>query len=128
MSSHRVSMRLTSTPHPTPFPDSQALPPSYLEATVNPIITFQAPTVKRPVLLPPIGASRSLVTNLSTPKDPYAFLSTFDTVFVINNSGSIVSYSWREVKEVLCVITPIYTAYNNDGVNIYFLNIRNPAS
>jgi hypothetical protein len=69
-----------------------------------------------------------LVTNLSTPDDPYAFLSTFDTVFVIDNSGSMAGHSWREVKEVLSAITPICTTYDDDGVDVYFLNARNPAS
>ncbi|KAK0740058.1 hypothetical protein B0T18DRAFT_392955 [Schizothecium vesticola] len=89
MSSHSVS-------HSTLFPDSQAPPPSYSEAAVSPTITVQAPTIKCPTSPSSIGASRSLVTNLSTPDDPYAFLSTFDTVFVIDDSGSMAGHSWRE--------------------------------
>ena len=92
------------------FPDSQAPPPSYSEATVSPIITVQAPTAKRPPSPSLFGASRSLVANLSTPEDPYVFLSTFDTVCVIDDSDSMAGHSWSEVKEVLRTITPICTA------------------
>lgn len=58
----------------------------------------------------------------STPDDPYAFLSSFDTVFLIDDSGSMAGRSWRETAEALKSITPICTAHDADGVDIYFLN------
>jgi len=39
----------------------------------------------------------------------------------------MAGHSWREVKEALCTITPICTAHDDDGVDVYFLNARNPA-
>lgn len=34
--------------------------------------------------------------------------------------------SWRETKQALAAITPICTAHDEDGIDIYFLNNRNP--
>ncbi|GAB1312688.1 hypothetical protein MFIFM68171_02898 [Madurella fahalii] len=95
--SHSASDRLTSAPHPAPvpFPDNQAPPPSYSEATAYSIITVQAPIANRPASPSPFGASRILVASISTPEDPYAFLSTFNTAFVIDDSASMASNPWE---------------------------------
>lgn len=79
-----------------------------------------APAIPRPV------ASLSAVT-VSTPDDPYAFLSSFDTIFLIDDSGSMAGRSWRETADALKSITPICTAHDADGVDIYFLNQRDSA-
>ena len=54
--------------------------------------------------------------------DPYAFLSTFDTVFVIDDSASMQGSRWKEVSNTLTSITPICTARDADGIDIWFLN------
>lgn len=54
--------------------------------------------------------------------DHYAGLSQFDTVFLIDDSGSMSGANWRQTSEALSVIVPICTAYDSDGVDIYFLN------
>ena len=54
--------------------------------------------------------------------DPYAFLRSFDTVFLIDDSGSMAGRSWRETGKALEIITPICTERDKDGVDIYFLN------
>ncbi|CAK7209574.1 hypothetical protein SCUCBS95973_000486 [Sporothrix curviconia] len=69
---------------------------------------------------------RPTVNNVRTAEDPYAFLSMFDTVFLIDDSGSMAGRSWREVKAVLANILPICTAHDTDGVDIYFLNHKTP--
>jgi uncharacterized protein with von Willebrand factor type A (vWA) domain len=56
--------------------------------------------------------------------DPYAFLKSFDTVFLIDDSGSMAGRSWRETAKALETITPICTARDADGIDIYFLNHR----
>jgi uncharacterized protein YegL len=61
----------------------------------------------------------------TTADSKYAFLTQFDTVFLIDDSGSMAGRSWRETKEALSVITPICTAHDADGIDIYFLNHRN---
>lgn len=54
--------------------------------------------------------------------DPFSFLSTFDTVFLIDDSFSMTGHSWMEVAAALKSIAPICTAYDADGIDIYFLN------
>ncbi|TEA15607.1 hypothetical protein C8034_v002084 [Colletotrichum sidae] len=66
--------------------------------------------------------------SLSTPEDPYAFLSSFDTIFLVDDSGSMAGRSWTEVQEVLQAITPICTAHDIDGVDLYFLNHKTHGS
>lgn len=57
---------------------------------------------------------------------PYAFLGQFDTIFVIDDSGSMSGRSWRETSAALGAITPICTEHDTNGIDIYFLNHRNP--
>ncbi|KAL6720516.1 hypothetical protein ACLMJK_002440 [Lecanora helva] len=52
----------------------------------------------------------------------YAFLTTIDTVFLIDDSGSMAGRSWRETKDALSAITPICTSHDKDGIDIHFLN------
>lgn len=54
--------------------------------------------------------------------DPYAFLTSFDTIFLIDDSGSMAGSRWRETGEALETITPICTAHDSDGIDIFFLN------
>lgn len=102
--------------------DSGAAPPSYIEAISGPTITVSQPSSRS---LAPSASSQISVASLSTPEDPYAFLSTFDTIFLIDDSGSMAGGSWRQVKEALRQITPICTAHDSDGVDVYFLNAKN---
>lgn len=79
---------------------------------------------------PPVRAaspSPSMLSQLSTPEDPFAFLTQFDTVFLIDDSGSMAGRSWREVSLALRTITPICTAHDADGIDIYFLNHKSSA-
>jgi hypothetical protein len=65
------------------------------------------------------------VTSVTT-DSPYTFLTQFDTVFLIDDSGSMAGRSWRETSAALAAITPICTAHDANGIDIYFLNHRNP--
>ncbi|KAL2116342.1 hypothetical protein VTJ04DRAFT_8509 [Mycothermus thermophilus] len=71
--------------------------------------------------------SYRMATNrfVTSAEDPYAFLSSFDTVFLIDDSGSMAGRSWREVQQALRAITPICTAHDANGIDVYFLNARN---
>lgn len=72
--------------------------------------------------------ARSVASSIiTTPEDPYAFLGSFDTVFVIDDSGSMRGRSWREVREALRSITPICADHDSDGIDIYFLNHKSRA-
>jgi uncharacterized protein YegL len=55
-------------------------------------------------------------------EDEYAFLRSFDTIFLIDDSKSMAGRSWRETGKALEIITPICTQRDADGVDIYFLN------
>jgi uncharacterized protein YegL len=64
----------------------------------------------------------------TTSDSKYAFLTQFDTIFLIDDSGSMAGRSWRETKEALAAIAPICTSHDADGIDIYFLNHRNTAN
>lgn len=88
---------------------------------------MSSPIVTGPAASAP--ARRSAVVSsasLSTAEDPYAFLSAFDTVFLIDDSGSMAGRSWRETQAALRAIAPICASHDADGLDVYFLNARNP--
>lgn len=64
------------------------------------------------------------VETCSTAEDPYAFLSKFDTIFLIDDSGSMAGRSWRETKQAMKEILPIIFSHDQDGPDIYFMNHR----
>ena len=70
------------------------------------------------------SATRSAFPAISTADDRYAFLTTFDTIFLIDDSGSMAGRSWRETASALETITPICVAHDADGIDIYFLNAK----
>jgi len=81
-------------------------PPSYTTSRASPT----SPTAKRP-------------SSASTADDPYTFLSTFDTIFLIDDSTSMSwNNSWTETATALAAITPICTTHDTDGIDIFFLN------
>ncbi|KAH7155033.1 hypothetical protein B0J13DRAFT_544573 [Dactylonectria estremocensis] len=67
------------------------------------------------------------MASITSAEDKYAFLSTFDTVFVIDDSGSMAGRSWREVRDALLAIAPICTSHDPDGIDVYFLNHKSGA-
>lgn len=74
---------------------------------------------------PPFGRDASpapSLASITSAEDKYAFLSTFDTIFVIDDSMSMTGRSWREVRDALQAITPICTSHDADGIDVFFLN------
>ncbi|KAL7904513.1 hypothetical protein GGI35DRAFT_198746 [Trichoderma velutinum] len=79
---------------------------------------------------PPINPSDSndepfapkRLQKYSNVKDPFAFLTFFDTIFVIDDSGSMACKYWKEAADVLRKITPTCTAHDKDGIDLYFSN------
>ncbi|OKL64683.1 hypothetical protein UA08_01052 [Talaromyces atroroseus] len=57
----------------------------------------------------------------------YAFLANFDTIFLVDDSGSMADRYWREAEEAIAMITPICTQHDPDGIDLYFLNNSNNA-
>ncbi len=73
----------------------------------------------------PPGITSANIAGLPAPEDsPYAFLRTFDTIFLIDDSGSMAGGSWRETSRALSAIAPICTTHDPDGIDVYFLNHR----
>jgi uncharacterized protein YegL len=58
------------------------------------------------------------------PADPYESLRGFDTVFLIDDSGSMMGPNWAQTAAALAAIVPVCTSYDADGVDIYFLNFK----
>lgn len=73
---------------------------------------------------PPAYTPRSPDAQGSSPTtdDRFAFLSTFDTIFLVDDSGSMAGRSWRETAEAIRSIAPICTKHDADGIDIHFLN------
>jgi len=82
-------------------------PPSYTPGPISPSSV---------TMLQPVSPSAA------TDSDPYAFLKSFDTVFLVDDSGSMAGHSWHETAAALEMITPICTEHDADGIDIYFLN------
>ncbi|ORY66098.1 uncharacterized protein BCR38DRAFT_429234 [Pseudomassariella vexata] len=61
--------------------------------------------------------------NVSIEKDPYAFLTHFDTAFLIDDSASMEPY-WDEVESLLVSISSICIGHDPNGIDIYFLHHR----
>ncbi|KAF4584314.1 von Willebrand factor [Ophiocordyceps camponoti-floridani] len=66
--------------------------------------------------------------DLSSSSDPYHFLYLFDTVFLVDDSSSMLGPRWREVQTALAQLTPVCTSHDDDGIDIYFMNHVNGAS
>ena len=109
-----------ATTIPTRRPAAAEPPPPYSPAGAN---ARNVPATVTPY------SPADLQTTMQTGDDsPYAFLRTFDTIFLIDDSGSMAGRSWRETAAALAAIAPICTAHDPDGIDVYFLNHRNPYS
>src|SRR5207248_5935518 len=95
------------SPTPPPKPADKGPPPAY------------SPPSNSAILTGPMQV---------TADSPYASFTQFDTIFLLDDSGSMAGRSWRETSAALSAITPICTAHDADGIDIYFLNHRNPAA
>ncbi|OAQ80164.1 von Willebrand factor [Purpureocillium lilacinum] len=62
--------------------------------------------------------------NMTRDDDPHYFLYLFDTVFLVDDSTSMLGPRWREVRSALRQITPVCTSHDDDGIDIHFMNHR----
>ncbi|KAL4748114.1 hypothetical protein BDW72DRAFT_181163 [Aspergillus terricola var. indicus] len=76
-------------------------------------------------ITPLAPAANSSSSTGATPDTAHSFLSTFDTVFLVDDSTSMRGKRWREAEDAIAAIAPICTHYDADGIDIYFLNHRN---
>lgn len=86
-----------------------------------PPVYTAAPAARTPS---PTYASTSAVPQSTNPAadDRFSFLRTFDTIFLIDDSGSMSGRNWKQVSNALAAITPICTLYDQDGIDIKFIN------
>ncbi|KAH8759536.1 hypothetical protein F5882DRAFT_479498 [Hyaloscypha sp. PMI_1271] len=105
---------LTNPSHPgmnepppayTPSPNTALGPtrgalPSELAVPSSLSYSPATPAVSIPATIHPSG------------EDPYAFLTTFDTILLIDDSGSMAGP----------VIAPIVSSHDDDGLDLYFMN------
>ncbi|KAL1840304.1 hypothetical protein VTJ49DRAFT_593 [Mycothermus thermophilus] len=112
-------------PQPT---DNLPPPPPYSPVAPNPPVSSRLGGDLNPSLsyTPPQTRPNRFIA--ATAEDPYAFLSSFDTIFLIDDSGSMAGQSWREVQQALRSIAPICTAHDANGIDVYFLNARNTSA
>lgn len=94
-----------------PFRSNGEAPPPYSAAPGS-----QTPAQPPAVTITPASSTAEVAD------DRFAFLSSFDTIFLIDDSGSMAGGRWRETEAALKTITPICTEHDADGIDIYFLN------
>ncbi|KAK2008521.1 hypothetical protein LZ32DRAFT_453723 [Colletotrichum eremochloae] len=127
------NMNHRNNPFAHPPADQQANSPNQLPPAYTAIVTPQSGADYLAALGGPVRSPSPALSNadsiisadgmsVSTPEDPYAFLSSFDTIFLVDDSGSMAGRSWPEVQNVLRAITPICTSHDDDGIDLYFLN------
>lgn len=87
--------------------------------------TYSAPPLAYSPPSTPAVVPRAILADADSPNH---FLAQFDTTFLIDDSGSMAGRSWREASAALRAIMPICTAYDSDGIDIYFLNRRDPST
>ncbi|KAF3913155.1 hypothetical protein AA313_de0203854 [Arthrobotrys entomopaga] len=75
----------------------------------NPLI--HPGTLPLPSMNPTMGAD-----------DPYTFLREYDTILLVDDSGSMAGRLWKDAAAALSTIVPIVTSYDTNGIDLYFLN------
>jgi hypothetical protein len=63
-----------------------------------------------PYTAPARASSPAPSSHSAQQEDPYAFLTTFDTVLLIDDSGSMAGRSWRETSQALSQLLLIIIA------------------
>ncbi|EED21353.1 conserved hypothetical protein [Talaromyces stipitatus ATCC 10500] len=100
-------------------------PPPYTPTSATTSQTPYSPdSIRSPPYPTTITSQPAPLATGTRPADDsqYSFLSKFDTIFLVDDSGSMAGRSWKEAEEAIAAITPICTQYDPDGIDIYFLN------
>lgn len=113
----RSSMQNPSPATRRPPPVINEPPPAYSPAAPEPSTMLTPDFVPRAA-----SPSPSITSTRTQEEDKYSFLGTFDTILLIDDSGSMAGRSWRETKAALTSLLPVVLAHDKDGIDIYFLN------
>lgn len=97
-----------------------------LTSAKNPTASLGRPSMstrrpQTPAASDPPPAYEVSTTTAST-DSPFAFLASFDTVFLIDDSGSMAGKNWTDTGHALAAIIPTCVEHDENGVDIYFLN------
>lgn len=71
----------------------------------------------RPQVHPDVAGRRATEDDLS-------ILKNYDTVFVIDDSGSMEGSRWKQAREALQEVVEMAVKWDKNGVDIHFLNSR----
>ncbi|KAG8785395.1 hypothetical protein FRC12_017655 [Ceratobasidium sp. 428] len=75
----------------------------------------------------PTGEAEQSATSskaLAGMENALELLKEYDTVFLIDDSGSMAGSLWREAGEALEGVARVAAQYDDDGIDIHFLNSR----
>ncbi|KAF3392174.1 hypothetical protein DPV78_010646 [Talaromyces pinophilus] len=100
-------------------------PPPYTPAPVASQTPYSPDSVQNPpypVNSAPLPSSFATGSLPVVDDSQYSFLERFDTIFLVDDSGSMAGRSWKEAEDAIAAITPICTQYDHNGIDIYFLN------
>ncbi|OJI84881.1 hypothetical protein ASPTUDRAFT_40941 [Aspergillus tubingensis CBS 134.48] len=85
----------------------------------------QAPDPWAPPPYEPQAGGPASSTISGSSDSPYSFLREFDTIFIVDDSTSMLTGNrWKEAENAIAAIAPICTQYDQDGIDVYFLNHR----
>ncbi|OQD85030.1 hypothetical protein PENANT_c011G02545 [Penicillium antarcticum] len=123
--SHQRSSRPATQSRPEPAPKK-----SWRLRFKSPVYTANTNPNNGTIDLPPpytatpISPRTTRHQNHNQPdqESPYSFLSTFDTVFLVDDSSSMKGQNWKSAANAIAAIAPICTSHDPDGIDIYFLN------
>ncbi|KHO01928.1 von Willebrand factor [Metarhizium album ARSEF 1941] len=104
-------------------------PPKYTHTYHQPA---PAPAFPSPPGPPAASAPTGLLTAAAhqgvSDDDMFANLANFDTILLIDDSASMSGSRWREAELALKSIAEIIARYDEDGIDIYFLNHKSENS
>nr|XP_019043602.1 hypothetical protein I302_08182 [Kwoniella bestiolae CBS 10118]OCF22532.1 hypothetical protein I302_08182 [Kwoniella bestiolae CBS 10118] len=73
---------------------------------------------------PPLPARRKSFVPPPGKEDALEMLRDFDTVFLVDDSTSMAGDRWSEARQALMEVAEIAARYDENGVDIYFLNSK----
>ncbi|KAF3926802.1 hypothetical protein ABW20_dc0100585 [Dactylellina cionopaga] len=114
-----------NTPQPQypPVPVQQQYQQPPMQQQQPPMMPPQAPMDPSPYgLINPGTLPLPSINQAPGADDPYTFLRDFDTVILVDDSGSMSGSRWNQTAAALNTIVPIVTYYDSDGIDLFFLN------
>ncbi|KAG0150726.1 hypothetical protein CROQUDRAFT_57754 [Cronartium quercuum f. sp. fusiforme G11] len=102
--------------------DPNAVPHGAASQYYNQASQYQAqPTYNPPSGPPPPQSGAYYGTGYGDGEDPFAMLSRFDTVVLVDDSGSMEMF-WDETREALIGLVAKAVQFDADGIDLHFFN------